>query len=72
MDFDRTLFTGESAFPRVHGQSIWAYFDANPEERELFAQAMMGLTVSDAPMIANLYSPVRDRVPGSLGNFRML
>lgn len=58
-DFEQTLRTGRSAFPRVHGQSIWDYFESHPQERERFAQAMMGLTVTDAPMIAALY-PFRE------------
>lgn len=54
-DFDQTLISGDSAFARVYGQSIWTYFDAHPEERAQFAEAMMGLTIRDAPMIARRY-----------------
>jgi hypothetical protein len=54
-DFDRTLRTGKGAFPRVHGMSVWDWFDAHPDERETFARAMMGMTVADAPVVANLF-----------------
>jgi hypothetical protein len=54
-DYARTLETGESAFGRVHGMNVWDWFDAHPEEREMFAHCMMGLTTMDAPAIASLY-----------------
>jgi hypothetical protein len=54
-DFDEVLRTGEAAFPRVHGQSVWTYYAAHPDEEALFAEAMMGLTVNDAPVVAGLY-----------------
>lgn len=52
---DDSVRTGRSAFPKVHGMSVWEWFDAHPEEREAFAQGMMGLTVAEAPVIATLY-----------------
>jgi hypothetical protein len=51
-DFDRTLETGGNAFERVHGATIWDWFDAHPEERETFAGAMGELTELYAPAIA--------------------
>jgi hypothetical protein len=54
-DVERTLATGKNAFERVHGQSVWEWFDRHPEERETFAQSMMGMTVSDAPVVAAIY-----------------
>lgn len=54
-DFDRSLSDGESAFDRVHQQSVWSWFDSHPDEREMFAHAMMGITVGDAPFVASLY-----------------
>ncbi len=54
-DLDETVRTGEGAFGRVHGMSVWAWFDREPRERETFAQAMMGLTVADAAVVASLY-----------------
>jgi hypothetical protein len=55
LDLPRTLETGESAFRRVHGMSVWDWFDAHPDEREMFAHCMMGITVRDAPVVASLY-----------------
>lgn len=54
-DFDRTLETGKNAFERVMGESIWAWFDRHPDERANFAHAMMGITVSVAPLVAELF-----------------
>lgn len=54
-DFDRTLQTGESAFERVHGATVWDWFDAHPGEREVFASMMMGITTLDAPVIARSF-----------------
>jgi hypothetical protein len=54
-DAEETVRTGKNAFERVHGMSVWDWFDRHPEERETFAQLMMGLTTVDAPIIARLY-----------------
>ena len=54
-DFSETLQTGESAFDRLHGMSVWEWFDAHPDEREMFAHVMMGLTFGNAPAIASIY-----------------
>lgn len=54
-DLERTLRTGHNAFERVFGMDVWRWFDEHPDEREMFAQAMMGITVADAPVVATLY-----------------
>ncbi len=54
-DFGRSLKDGETAFDRVHGKSVWDWFDEHPDEREMFAHGMMGITVGDAPFVADLY-----------------
>lgn len=54
-DLDRTLSSGEGAFHRVTGASVWDWFDAHPEERETFARAMGGLTSMVAPLVAARY-----------------
>ncbi|MGZ3422238.1 MAG: methyltransferase [Polyangiales bacterium] len=54
-DHAETLRTGKSAFDRVHGKNVWEWFDEHPDEREMFAHAMMGLTFNDAPFVAGLY-----------------
>ena len=55
LDFRGTLRTGRSAFDRVHGKSIWAWFEEHPEEREMFAECMMTMTLAQAPGIAAAY-----------------
>lgn len=54
-DFGETLRTGKSAFERVHGATVWEWFDRHPEERETFAHAMMSITLLDAPGVAASY-----------------
>jgi hypothetical protein len=54
-DFSETVRTGKNAFERVHGMSVWDWFDAHPDERETFAHAMMTMTLIDAPGIATTY-----------------
>jgi hypothetical protein len=54
-DSEATLRDGKNAFERVHGMSVWDWFEQHPDERETFAQLMMGLTAMDAPAIAKLY-----------------
>jgi O-methyltransferase len=54
-DFEETVQSGRNAFERVFGMSVWQWFDAHADERETFAQFMMGRTVADAPLIASLY-----------------
>lgn len=54
-DFPETLRTGKNAFERVHGKSIWEWFDEHPVERVTFADSMMAMTLVDAPGIAATY-----------------
>ena len=54
-DFDETLRTGRNAFERVHGMSVWDWFEQHPDERNTFAGFMMGRTIADAPLVAELY-----------------
>ena len=54
-DFPETLRTGKNAFERVHGKSIWDWFDEHPQERQTFANTMMAMTLADAPGIATTY-----------------
>ena len=53
--FDETLASGTNGFARRHGMSVWSWFDAHPGERELFATAMMGMTLMTASVIEKLY-----------------
>ncbi|MBX7159637.1 MAG: hypothetical protein K1X95_05030 [Acidimicrobiia bacterium] len=52
-DLAATVRTGESAFRRVHGASVWDYFDAHPDEGRTFAAAMRHLTEGVAPSVAD-------------------
>ena len=51
-DLPESVRSGQSAFRRVHGTSVWEWFAAHPEEERLFADAMRSLTAFDAPAIA--------------------
>lgn len=55
LHLDDTLVDGRNAFERVHRMMVWDWFDAHPEERDCFADAMMGLTFGDAPFVAAGY-----------------
>jgi hypothetical protein len=54
-DLAATLRTGEPAFNRQNGMSIFAWFDANPKEGRAFAAGLSGLTLSEASAIAASY-----------------
>jgi hypothetical protein len=54
-DFERTVMTGESAFPRVHGVSVWEWFASHPDEMRAFAGSMTSMTEQAAPAIAGAY-----------------
>jgi C-methyltransferase len=54
-DFEHALCTGHSPFDHVHGMNVWQWFEHHVDEREMFAHAMMGMSVADAPVIARLY-----------------
>ncbi len=52
-DLTRTVERGDNAFPRVHGSSIWTWFEAHPEEQATFAAAMGAITEMYAPAVAS-------------------
>ena len=54
-DVTESIRTGRSAFPRVHGMSIWTWFEQHPDEERTFAGAMRWLTEEIAPSIAAAY-----------------
>jgi hypothetical protein len=54
-DVERTVKTGEPAFPRVHGMSVWSWLAKHPEEGRAFAGTMTSFTEQDAPSIAASY-----------------
>lgn len=54
-EVERTLLDGHNSFEPLFGMTLWDWFERHADEREMFAQAMMGLTIADAPVIARLY-----------------
>jgi O-methyltransferase domain len=54
-DLTESVRTGRSAFPRVHGMSIWTWFEQHPDEERMFAGAMRWITEELAPMIVAGY-----------------
>jgi hypothetical protein len=54
-DLAATLRSGEPAFRRQNGMSVFAWFDANPNEGRAFAAGLSGLTLSEASAIAASY-----------------
>lgn len=51
-DLTESVRTGEAAFRRVNGTSVWDWFAAHPGEQRLFAEAMRSLTQLEAPALA--------------------
>ncbi len=54
-DIERTVMTGEPAFARVHGVSMWEWLAAHPDDARAFAGTMTCLTEMDAPAVAAAY-----------------
>ena len=54
-DLVESLRTGGPAFHRVHGMSLFEWFDAHPAEGRDFAAGLSGLTMSEAPAIVASY-----------------
>ncbi|WP_394845475.1 hypothetical protein LZC95_51645 [Pendulispora brunnea] len=54
-DYLRTVQTGETAFDRVHGMSLWSWLRKNPQEASDFNGYMQEVTEVAAPAIAMGY-----------------
>src|SRR3954468_4681803 len=54
-DLTQSVRTGQSAFPRVHGMSIWEWFAKHPDEERAFAGGMRRITEELAPAIVAGY-----------------
>lgn len=54
-DLTESVRTGESAFPRVHGMSVWEWFAKHPDEERAFAGGMRRITEELAPAIVAGY-----------------
>lgn len=50
-----TVRTGEPAFPKIHGTSVWDYRSSRPEEAEIFDAAMSGLSAAVAGAVVRGY-----------------
>ena len=61
-DLTESVRTGQSAFPRVHGMSVWDWFAKHPEEERAFAGGMRRITEEVAPAIVAGYDWPRDGV----------
>jgi hypothetical protein len=51
LDLTESVRTGQSAFRRVHGASMFEWFDAHPDEGHHFSAGLGGLTLAEAPAI---------------------
>jgi hypothetical protein len=61
-DLTESVRTGQSAFPRVHGMSVWEWFAKHPEEERAFAGGMRRITEELAPAVVAGYDWPRDGV----------
>jgi hypothetical protein len=50
-DLATSVRTGQPAFRRVHGSSLFEHFASHPEQGQHFNQGLAGLTLSDAPFV---------------------
>jgi hypothetical protein len=50
-DLAASVRTGDNAFHRVNGASMFSWFAAHPEQGEHFNRGLAGLTLSDAPFV---------------------
>jgi hypothetical protein len=66
-DLTESVRTGESAFPRVHGMSVWEWFAKHPDEERAFAGGMRRITEELAPAIVAGYEWPRDAVVCDVG-----
>jgi len=72
-DLATTVRTGEPAFHRVHGCSLFDWFSDHPDEGDQFSRGLAGLTLADAPFVlAALDLPDRGVVCDVAGGRGML
>jgi hypothetical protein len=48
--------TGKQALDKINGMHVFEFFSKNPEEAQIFDDAMTGLTAIDGPAVADAYS----------------
>jgi len=54
-DLTESVRTGDSAFDRVHGMSMFDWFASHPDEGHNFSAGLGGLTLAEAPAIVAAY-----------------
>jgi O-methyltransferase len=54
-DLTESIRTGKSAFQRVHGMSVWEWFEQHPDEQRTFAGGMRFITEQLTPAIVAGY-----------------
>jgi hypothetical protein len=55
LDLTESVRTGRSAWRRVHGASMFEWFEAHPDEGSHFAAGLGGLTLAETPAIVGGY-----------------
>jgi hypothetical protein len=48
--------TGKQALEKIYGMSVFEFFSKNPEEAQIFDDAMTGLSTIDGPAVADAYN----------------
>ena len=61
-DLTESVRSGQSAFPRVNGMSVWKWFAEHPDEERAFAGGMRRITEELAPAIVAGYDWPRDGI----------
>lgn len=52
---EQSIRSGETAFPSVHGESMWEYMSKHPTDRQLFDAAMTSMSQAVADEVAEAY-----------------
>ena len=55
-DLEHSVMTGEPSAPKALGMDIWQYYEKNPEEGFLFAEAMSGISAMALHAVLEAYS----------------
>jgi hypothetical protein len=50
-DLVASVRTGEPGFSRVHGRTLFEWFEDHPDEGDRFTRGLAGLTLADAPFV---------------------
>lgn len=63
----RALDNGEPGFEQIHGRDSWAYMQENPEQGEIFNEAMRALAAAITPAVTGAYDWGRFSVIADIG-----